>query len=96
MLGCGETDEEILQTLDDLLKAGCTVVSIGQYLQPTPKHHEVDRFVTPEEFRRYESCAYELGFSFAVAGPFVRSSYRSGELLQSAVVRRRAGNAGGK
>jgi len=83
MLGCGETPEEIRQTLRDLLAAGCEAISIGQYLQPTRKHHEVERFVTPEEFAEYEEYARALGFAFAVAGPFVRSSYRSEDLLAS-------------
>lgn len=83
MLGCGETPEEIRQTLRDLAAAGCEAVSIGQYLQPTRKHQEVERFVTPEEFAEYECYAREIGFAFAVAGPFVRSSYRSEDLLAS-------------
>lgn len=83
MLGCGETADEIRQTLRDLLDAGCESVSIGQYLQPTPKHQQVERFVTPEEFAEYEEFARSLGFAFAVAGPFVRSSYRSEDLLAS-------------
>jgi lipoic acid synthetase len=81
MVGCGETREEVLQTLQDLHNAGCQAVSIGQYLQPTGRHHNVDRFVTPEEFASYETAAYEIGLAFAVAGPFVRSSYRSEELM---------------
>jgi len=83
MLGCGEDLEEARQTLRDLHEAGCEAVSIGQYLQPTPKHHDVVRFVTPEEFQVLEDYAYALGFAFAVAGPFVRSSYRSEQLLES-------------
>lgn len=85
MLGCGETEEEVRQTLRDLRAAGCELVSIGQYLQPTPKHHAVERYVTPEEFAAHEDYARELGFDFAVAGPFVRSSYRSEDVLASAV-----------
>lgn len=83
MLGCGETPEEVRQTLRDLHAAGCEAVSIGQYLQPTRKHQDVERFVTPEEFAEYEAYAREVGFAFAVAGPFVRSSYRSEDLLAS-------------
>ena len=81
MAGCGETAGEVVQTLHDLHASGCRAVSIGQYLQPTARHHSVDRFVTPEEFASYESAAREIGFGFAVAGPFVRSSYRSEELM---------------
>lgn len=84
MLGCGETREEIIQTLRDLHAVGCEAVSIGQYLQPTAKHHAVAEFVTPEQFAEYETLAYEIGFTFAVAGPFVRSSYRSEALLEQA------------
>lgn len=83
MLGCGETPEEIRQTLRDLHAAGCEAVSIGQYLQPTRKHQEVERFVSPPEFAEHEAYAREIGFAFAVAGPFVRSSYRSEDLLAS-------------
>jgi lipoic acid synthetase len=81
MVGCGESPEEVSATLDDLLEAGCEAVSIGQYLQPTPKHHEVQQFIPPEEFESYEALAYAKGFAFAVAGPFVRSSYRAEALL---------------
>lgn len=93
MLGCGETEEEIRQTLRDLHEAGCESVSIGQYLQPTPKHADVVRFVPPDEFAAYEEYAREIGFAFAVAGPFVRSSYRSEDLLASeaGVIRLREG-----
>lgn len=83
MLGCGETESEVRDTLRDLHAAGCHAVSIGQYLQPTPKHADVQRFVTPEEFAAHEAAAYDIGFAFAVAGPFVRSSYKSEVLLQS-------------
>ncbi|MBI1317967.1 MAG: lipoyl synthase [Candidatus Hydrogenedens sp.] len=81
MLGCGEKDEDIDATLRDLRESGCHAVSIGQYLQPTPKHRAVQRFVPPEEFDAVEKRAYEMGFLFAVAGPFVRSSYKSETLL---------------
>lgn len=88
MLGCGEVDADVEATLRDLRAAGCDAVSIGQYLQPTPKHHAVVTFVEPEQFKRYETMAYDLGFVFAVAGPFVRSSYRSEDLLAAAPVAR--------
>lgn len=83
MLGCGETESEIRETLVDLKEAGCDSVSIGQYLQPTPKHHAVASYIHPDEFKAYEAMAYDIGFGFAVAGPFVRSSYRSEALLES-------------
>lgn len=81
MVGHGETDEEVRRTLHDLREAGCEAVCIGQYLRPTLKQREVEGFVTPERFKEYEEYAYGLGFGFAVAGPFVRSSYRSEELM---------------
>lgn len=80
MLGLGETDAEIRATLRDLLDAGCDAVAIGQYLQPTRTQAAVVEFVAPERFAAYEALAYDLGFRFAVAGPFVRSSYRSAEI----------------
>lgn len=89
MLGCGETEDEIRQTLVDLKEAGCDSVSIGQYLQPTPKHHPVEAYIPPDQFKEYEALAYEIGFGFAVAGPFVRSSYRSEALLDSDYAQRR-------
>lgn len=89
MLGCGETEAEVASALADLLQAGCTVVSLGQYLQPTPKHFPVAEYLEPVRFKFYERMAYDMGFEFAVAGPFVRSSYRSEELLQAGVSRGR-------
>ncbi|MBI2421320.1 MAG: lipoyl synthase [Candidatus Hydrogenedentes bacterium] len=94
MLGCGETEADIQETLHDLLVAGCDAVSMGQYLQPTPKHQDVEAFIPPEIFTRYESMARDMGFSFAVAGPFVRSSYRSEALLQSEFGRERLQTSG--
>jgi lipoic acid synthetase len=82
MLGCGESADDVTATLEDLLAAGVQAVSIGQYLQPTPKHHAVVEFVRPETFASFEQQAYDLGFLFAVAGPFVRSSYRSETLIE--------------
>jgi len=82
MVGHGETEGEVKQTLHDLLNAGCEATCIGQYLRPTLKQREVDGFVTPEKFKELEEYAYGIGFGFAVAGPFVRSSYRSEELME--------------
>ncbi len=75
MVGIGETDEEVYQTLKDLRSNGCSIVTIGQYLQPTSKHIDVDRFVTPEQFEVYKERALEMGFEYVESGPFVRSSY---------------------
>jgi lipoic acid synthetase len=82
MLGHGETPGEIEATLCDLLDAGCKVVYMGQYLRPTSAQRPVANFIRPEQFEAYEKMAYNLGFAFAVAGPLVRSSYRSEELVE--------------
>jgi lipoic acid synthetase len=81
MLGCGETEADVLGTLRDLRSAGCDAVAMGQYLRPGPGNGPVEEFVTPDQFKVYERAASEMGFLFAVAGPFVRSSYRSADLL---------------
>ena len=83
MLGLGETDREIRQTLGDLLDAGCRILTLGQYLQPSRQHLPVDRFVTPEEFKQWHRTARRMGFSQVASGPFVRSSYHARELFQS-------------
>lgn len=91
MVGHGETPAEVEALLKDLRAAGCEAVSIGQYLRPSRKQREVTEYVTPEQLQEYEDLARSLGFAFAVAGPFVRSSYRSEELLQTEYARRRLG-----
>jgi len=80
MVGLGETDDEVKETLSDLRESGVDVVTIGQYLRPSPKHHEVDRFVHPETFAAYEEAAKSMGFLVASCGPLVRSSYRAAEV----------------
>ncbi len=82
MVGLGESKEEVLQVMDDLRAAEVDFLTIGQYLQPTPKHHAVDRFVTPEEFRQYEAQALGKGFLLVSASPLTRSSYHAGEDFQ--------------
>jgi lipoic acid synthetase len=77
MLGLGEAKEEVVQTLKDLHNAGCDVVTIGQYLQPTKKHLGVLRFVHPDEFAEYREIGYSLGLDYVESGPLVRSSYHS-------------------
>ena len=79
MVGLGESKEEVLQVMDDLRSAEVDFMTIGQYLQPTPKHHVVDRFVTPEEFKSYEAQAYAKGFLMVAATPLTRSSYHAGD-----------------
>lgn len=77
MMGLGEQKEEVFQTLRDLHNAGCDVVTIGQYLQPTKKHLPVQRFVHPDEFAEYREFGYSLGIDYVESGPLVRSSYHS-------------------
>ena len=79
MVGLGETKEEIYQVMDDLRAAGVDFLTIGQYLQPTPKHHVIERFVTPDEFKAYETMAYGKGFLMVSASPLTRSSYHAGD-----------------
>jgi lipoic acid synthetase len=81
MLGLGETDEEIAQTLDDLRAHAVDVVTLGQYLRPTVNHLPVERFVSPEQFDRYRELALARGFLECVSGPLVRSSYRAEQTL---------------
>lgn len=81
MLGLGEEAKEIEQTLQDLLEAGCTQLSMGQYLQPSPKHLPIQRFVTPDEFENWKLKALAMGFTRVASGPLVRSSYQARELL---------------
>ena len=82
MLGLGETDPEILKTMDDLRAANVDILTLGQYLRPTPNHLAVERYVTPEEFDLYRQEGLEKGFLEVVAGPLVRSSYRAEQVLQ--------------
>jgi lipoyl synthase len=81
MVGLGETDDEVVETMRDLRGAGVDVVTVGQYLRPTPKHHEVVRFVPPDTFAAYERAARGMGFLYAASGPLVRSSYRAAEVF---------------
>jgi lipoic acid synthetase len=79
MVGLGEDKREVYQVMDDLRAASVDFMTIGQYLQPTPKHHVVDRFVTPEEFQDYALMARGKGFLMVSASPLTRSSYHAGE-----------------
>jgi lipoic acid synthetase len=79
MVGLGETREDVLQVMDDMRSAAIDFVTIGQYLQPTRKHAEVKRFVTPAEFKSYETTAYAKGFLLVSATPLTRSSHHAGE-----------------
>jgi lipoic acid synthetase len=77
MLGLGETEDEVLQTMDDLLAVGCKVMTIGQYLAPTLGHIQVKEYITPDQFERYRTIGLEKGFAFVESSPLVRSSYRA-------------------
>lgn len=81
MVGLGETWTEIQETLEDLRKAGVDIVTFGQYLQPTKRHLNVERFYTPEEFDELKRMANKMGFKFVASGPLVRSSYKAGDFL---------------
>ena len=88
ILGLGEERAEISQALRDLHAAGCELVTITQYLRPTPRHHPVERWIRPEEFVELREEAEEIGFAGVLSGPLVRSSYRAGRLYQQAMAAR--------
>jgi len=88
ILGMGETTDEVVQALADLVDAGCDLVTITQYLRPSPRHHPVERWVEPAEFDELATRAHELGFLGVMSGPLVRSSYRAGRLYAQAVAAR--------
>ena len=79
MLGIGETEDEIKTVLNDMRAVGVDILTIGQYLQPSPKHEPVDRWVTPEEFQKWEDFALEIGYGVCESGPLIRSSYHAEE-----------------
>jgi lipoic acid synthetase len=88
ILGLGETRDEISQALEDLRRAGCDLITITQYLRPSPRHHPVERWVKPEEFVELAEQAKSIGFLGVMSGPLVRSSYRAGKLYQDAIAAR--------
>lgn len=85
ILGMGETREEVLEALHDLVDAGCDIITITQYLRPGPRFHPIERWVRPEEFVEHSKLAKELGFGGVMSGPLVRSSYRAGRLYVQAM-----------
>jgi lipoic acid synthetase len=89
MVGIGERDEEVLETLADLRSAGVDLVTLGQYLRPSEKHAAVDRFVTPETFAMYAVEARRMGFAYVASGPLVRSSYKAAEVFVRSILRPR-------
>ncbi len=88
ILGMGEERHEVSQALRDLHEAGCELITITQYLRPSPRHHPVSRWVKPEEFVEMAAEAEQIGFSGVLSGPLVRSSYRAGRLYQQAIAAR--------
>jgi lipoic acid synthetase len=90
MVGCGERDEEVLDALGALREADVDVVTIGQYLRPTPKHAPVVRYVEPSTFEAYRQAALAMGFAFVASGPLVRSSYRAAEAFLSEALKTNA------
>jgi lipoic acid synthetase len=88
ILGLGEEPHEVSEAMADLRAAGCELLTITQYLRPSPLHHPVERWVPPAEFERLGDQARGLGFSGVMSGPLVRSSYRAGRLYREAMARR--------
>ncbi len=85
MVGLGETIEEVEETMDDLLTVGCSILTIGQYLQPTRKHYPVQEYVTPQQFDSYKETALAKGFKMVESGPLVRSSYYAEKALNKKI-----------
>ena len=86
MVGIGETDDEVLEAMRDLRNAGVDVVTVGQYLRPTPKHAPVDRFVEPARFDAFAREGKAMGFAFVASGPLVRSSYKAAEVFMASTL----------
>lgn len=93
MLGLGETDEQIEQTMKDLRAVGVDCLTLGQYMQPTKRHLKVIEYVTPEKFKHWETRGNELGFLYTASGPLVRSSYKAGEFFITSILKNRAVSA---
>lgn len=89
MLGLGESDAEVEQTMQDLRQADVDCLTLGQYMQPTKKHLKVIEYVTPEKFKTWENRGKELGFLYTASGPLVRSSYKAGEFLITSILKTR-------
>ena len=82
MVGLGETEDQISRLMDDILAVGCDILTIGQYLQPSPEHWKLDRYATPEDFVRYKELALQKGFRHVASAPLARSSYKAWEALE--------------
>ncbi|KAH3668978.1 hypothetical protein OGAPHI_002733 [Ogataea philodendri] len=94
MLGFGESEEQLLQTLKDLRENHVDVVTFGQYMRPTKRHMKVVEYVTPEKFEHWKNVALDMGFLYCASGPLVRSSYKAGEAFIENVIRKRRRNVG--
>ncbi|KAF2620329.1 hypothetical protein F2Q68_00042139 [Brassica cretica] len=79
MLGCGETPDQVVKTMEKVRAAGVDVMTFGQYMRPSKRHMPVAEYVTPEAFERYRLLGMEMGFRYVASGPMVRSSYKAGE-----------------
>jgi lipoyl synthase len=88
MLGLGESEDEVTQTIKDLKSSGVSILTIGQYLQPTPKHIPVIEFISPDKFNWFREIAEQMGFAYVASGPLVRSSYRAGEFFLEKICNR--------
>ena len=89
MLGLGEKDEEVEQTMTDLRQVGVDCLTLGQYMQPTKRHLKVFEYVTPEKYAHWEQRGNELGFLYTASGPLVRSSYKAGEFFIKNIVEKK-------
>jgi lipoic acid synthetase len=87
MLGLGENEDDLVETMHDLRKVKVDILTLGQYLRPSKGHVPVDEYVSPSKFDHYQAIAEELGFLYVASGPFVRSSYRAGEFFLEALIR---------
>uniref|UniRef100_A0A8C3AXI0 Lipoyl synthase, mitochondrial n=1 Tax=Cyclopterus lumpus TaxID=8103 RepID=A0A8C3AXI0_CYCLU len=92
MLGLGETDQQILDTLTELREAGVDCLTLGQYMQPTKRHLKVEEYVTPERFAHWEKVGNDMGFGYTASGPLVRSSYKAGEFFLKNLLKKRKGD----
>lgn len=96
MVGLGETEDEVLETMRDLRAVGVDILTVGQYLRPTQRHIEVQEYVHPDQFALYKKLGEELGFLYVASGPLVRSSYRAGEFFLASLLRNREGGMNGQ
>jgi lipoic acid synthetase len=87
MLGLGETRKELIETMQAVRDTGCRLLTLGQYLAPSKRHHPIVRYVPPEEFSEYEKIGLGMGFSAVASAPFVRSSYEAERLYREAAAR---------